>query len=138
MKPTYILMLSLLFIISGCSNDKTKNQDKEIANPITTQNEVEASHTSANTKDNYVGNWVDINHDPNDPNETEIFKISKLHDREYQIGTQTGILKVSEKGAEYLSLWIEEYGAEAQFLYDNYTDHLILRTPFFTKELLRK
>lgn len=131
MKFTYILILSL-FMITSCANRRNNDVAEKETSNVKPQNDQPPETLS----DNYVGSWVDINKDPND--KTETFEITKLHDREYQIGTLTGTLKVSEQGAEYLSIWSEEYGAETQLIFDNHTSHLLMRTPFLTKELRKQ
>lgn len=128
---SFCIMLSVcsILISIGCSSNKTNNKVKQSIN-TNSSNEGDTPPVAVN--DNYIGTWMDINHDPTDTSET--FIVTKIHDYQYQVGSLTGDLKQVVDGTQYLSVWTTE-GAEMQFIFDNYTKHLILRTPFFSKEL---
>jgi hypothetical protein len=127
-----ILSICSILIAFGCNSKSSADASKSLNTATLEQNDKQVA-----ASDKYVGNWIDINRDPNDT--SEIFTITKLHDYEYKLGPLSGQLKdVDENGvkkAEYLSIWSQEYGVEIQFIYDSYTKHLLMRTPMFSKEL---
>jgi hypothetical protein len=78
---------------------------------------------SKHTNDNFVGKWQNIE------NDNEIINLEKKYDNVYQLGGLTLYRKYADDGTIYLSGEFEEYGAEVQVLFDNHTQHLVLRHP---------
>ena len=75
--------------------------------------------------DKYVGNWKEIS------GGSESLTVKKLHDYEYQIGSLTAYSKVAN-GQDYLEA--EMSSVFVQFIYDNTTSHLIVRSPVHQTE----
>jgi len=74
--------------------------------------------------DKYVGLWVDI-HGTGKLSDT--VSVSKPHDNEYHIGGLQGTLTQSN-GQEYIKCNFNNQ-VEVQFIYDNTTSHLMMRSP---------
>ncbi|MNE54407.1 hypothetical protein D3C80_1491830 [compost metagenome] len=120
------ISITVLSLFLSCKSNQMANS--AIIDPVeVTMPEQQTESVKVNKKDkildDFVGKWQNVE------NDNEIINLEKKYDNVYQLGGLTLYRKYADDGTVYLSGEFEEYGAEVQVLFDNHTQHLILRHP---------
>lgn len=128
-------MKNLIFIvftftlITACNKDKGEQIISE-ENPSSikeSKREITNENSTNEVKDNFVGTWKNISV------QDEIVEVTKKYDNVYQFGTLEVFKEYAEDGTIYLQGTFDNQ-IEFQLIFDNHTQHLIVRHPFDTRE----
>lgn len=81
--------------------------------------------------DNFVGKWKEIS------DENDIMEITKKYDNVYLIGSMTASKNYTNSGTAYLEGELSD-GMGFQLMFDEHTQHLLLRDPFFADQYIKE
>lgn len=123
------LLLSTCLLIMVLSCKESNSVKKENPSTVETE-ELNSQENEGNSKtitDNFVGKWKNISVPD------EIVEITQKYDNVYQFGTLEVFKEYAEDGTVYLQGTFDNQ-IEFQLIFDNHTQHLIVRHPFDTRE----
>lgn len=129
-----LLTLSLLVLFVSC-NKESKNikEEKSLTVKLDEEtNSLDITKASKTVKDNFVGKWKNISV------EDEIVEVTKKYDNVYLLGNNGLVANkmYAEDGTVYLQGDFDEQ-IEFQLIFDEHTQHLIMRHPFDVREYAR-